>query len=101
MSRDVDRVIEYVLELERERFLPPVMAQVMVERLDPAPTRDEIERAATVVRGREDRAGDDADAVAGSMPGTVYGIRPHRPMTEAEDRMARAAASLLWPEAKR
>jgi hypothetical protein len=49
MTRDVDRVIDYVRELERERFLPPVMAQVMVDRLDPPPTGAEIEQAAKKV----------------------------------------------------
>jgi hypothetical protein len=45
MARDVDRVIDYVRELEREHFLPPVMAQVMVDRLDTPPTSEEVERA--------------------------------------------------------
>jgi hypothetical protein len=45
MARDVDRVIDYVRELEREHFLPPVMAQVMVDRLDTPPTNEEVERA--------------------------------------------------------
>jgi hypothetical protein len=45
MARDIDRVIEYVRDLERERFLPPVMAQVIVDRLDQAPTQDELDHA--------------------------------------------------------
>jgi hypothetical protein len=49
VARDIDRVIEYVRELERERVLPPTMAQVIVDRLDPAPTEDELERAADKV----------------------------------------------------
>jgi hypothetical protein len=52
MARDVDRVIQYVRDLERERVLPPVMAQVMVDRLDHPPTGDEIEAAAAKVRTR-------------------------------------------------
>lgn len=45
MARDIDRVIEYVRDLERERFLPPVMAQVVVNRLDVPPTQAELDRA--------------------------------------------------------
>jgi hypothetical protein len=45
MARDIDRVIEYVRELERERFLPPIMAQVIVNRLDPPPSPEELDRA--------------------------------------------------------
>lgn len=45
MSRDVDRVIVYVRNLERERFLPPVMAQVLVNRIDPPPSTEELEVA--------------------------------------------------------
>jgi hypothetical protein len=52
MSRDVDRVIDYIRNLERERFLPPVMAQVMVDRLNSPPTDEEIERASRTVRAR-------------------------------------------------
>jgi hypothetical protein len=52
MSRDIDRVIDYVRELERERFFPPVMAQVIVNRLDPPPAQHEIERARAEVGAR-------------------------------------------------
>jgi len=52
VARDIDRVIDYVRELERERVLPPVMAQVIVDRLDPAPTEEETELAAAKVRAK-------------------------------------------------
>jgi hypothetical protein len=53
MSRDIDRVIGYVRDLERERFLPPVMAQVIVNRLDPPPAQHELDRASAEVRARD------------------------------------------------
>lgn len=42
MARDIDRLIEYVRTLD---YLPPVLQQVVVNRLDPEPTQDEIDRA--------------------------------------------------------
>lgn len=46
MSRDVDQVIRYVMSLTH---LPLVQRQIMVNRLDPRPTQDEIERASEQV----------------------------------------------------
>lgn len=42
MARDVDRIIEYVRSVD---YIPPVLKQVLVNRIDPPPTRDELDRA--------------------------------------------------------
>lgn len=46
MARTIDDVIDYVRHFDR---LPPVMKQVVINRLDPEPTEEEIERAARQV----------------------------------------------------
>lgn len=42
MSRDVDRIIEFVNEITD---IPPVYKRVLVNRIDPPPTQEELERA--------------------------------------------------------
>lgn len=46
MARDVDTVIEFI---RRQNYIPPVLRQVMVSRLDPAPLQEEIEAAKAIV----------------------------------------------------
>ena len=50
MARDVDRIIDYV---NRQTDIPPVHRQVMVNRLDPAPTQEELDRASAQVYPKE------------------------------------------------
>lgn len=42
MARDIDTIINYVKGLD---YIPPVMKQVIVNRLDPPPSKTEIETA--------------------------------------------------------
>jgi len=42
MARDVDRVMDYVHHM---LDVPPVHRQVMLNRLDPPPTQEELDRA--------------------------------------------------------
>lgn len=46
MARDVDTIIEFV---RKQSYIPPVLRQVMIGRLDPAPTREEIDAAKAIV----------------------------------------------------
>lgn len=42
MARVIDRVIDFVRALD---YIPPVQRQVIVNRLDQPPTREELDRA--------------------------------------------------------
>lgn len=50
MARDVDRIILYVRE---QTDIAPVQRQVMVNRLDPPPTQEELDRASAQVYPKE------------------------------------------------
>lgn len=39
MSRDVDRVIDYIKTIDD---IPPVHRQIMINRLDPPPSKEEL-----------------------------------------------------------
>lgn len=46
MARDIDQVINYIREIT---YIPPVMKQVIINRLDVPPTKAELEQAAKEV----------------------------------------------------
>jgi hypothetical protein len=53
MSRDIDRLLDYVRDLD---WLPPVHRQVVINRIDAGPpTQEELDRAAAQVDRIRDR----------------------------------------------
>lgn len=50
--RDIDRIIRAV---EEDNRIPPVHKRVLINRIEPEPTRAELDRAAAEVHGSKDR----------------------------------------------
>lgn len=52
MARDVDAIIDYV---KRQTHIPPIHRQILINRIDPEPTLEEIDRASDQVYPKENR----------------------------------------------
>jgi hypothetical protein len=53
MARTIDRVIDYIREMDPSGGMSPVRRQVMIARLQDPPTKEELDEARRVVDGEE------------------------------------------------
>lgn len=56
MARTIDRLIDYIREMDGSGGLSPVMKRVLIDRIEQEPTPAEIERARQAVRADQEAA---------------------------------------------